>query len=121
MADDSVRHMTDIVPNVHNVKVRTAGALKSGVAKSAELFKAEHGWAFTPSFIHGPHIEDELARGECDADIVGLIDEAIGQAVVRGACPSAESRSALRSAVTPNAQISPTWTCSSRRCVRPIH
>ncbi len=84
MADDSVRYMTDIVPNVHNVKVRTAGALKSGVAKSADLFKAEHGWAFTPSFIHGPHIEDELARGECDADIVGLIDEAIGQAVVRG-------------------------------------
>ena len=66
------------------VKVRTAGALKSGMAKSADVFKAEHGWAFTPSFTHGPHIEDELARKDCDADIVGLIDDAIGAAVARG-------------------------------------
>lgn len=68
----------------HSVKVRTAGALKSGMAKSADAFKAEHGWAFTPSFTHGPQIEDELARTECDADIVGLMDDAIGSGIARG-------------------------------------
>ncbi len=68
----------------HNVKVRTAGALKSGMAKSVDAFKAAHGWAFAPSFTHGPHIEDELARQDCDADIVGLMDDAIAGGIARG-------------------------------------
>jgi molybdate transport system substrate-binding protein len=76
--------MATATPEDIRVKVRTAGALKSGVAKSAEVFKAEHGWTFAPSFTHGPHIEEELARVACDADIVGLMDDAIGAAVARG-------------------------------------
>lgn len=76
--------MTDNQTDHHTVKVRTAGALKSGMAKSVDAFKAAHGWAFTPSFTHGPHIEDELARHACDADIVGLMDDAIGSGIAQG-------------------------------------
>ena len=66
------------------VKVRTAGALRTGVANSLKDFQAEHGWAFAASFTHGPDIEKELAQGSCDADIVGLMDSAIGHAVEKG-------------------------------------
>lgn len=76
--------MTTASPSTPSVKVRTAGALKTGTAKCLEIFKAEHGWSFVPSFTHGPHIEDELAARTSDADIVGLIDDAIGKAVARG-------------------------------------
>lgn len=67
-----------------SVKVRTAGALKTGLANGLVEFQAEHGWIFAASFTHGPDIEKELANGTCDADIVGLMDSAIGAAVEKG-------------------------------------
>ncbi len=67
-----------------SVRVRTAGALKTGLANSLKDFQAEHGWAFAASFTHGPDIERELANGACEADIVGLMDSAIAAAVEKG-------------------------------------
>ena len=72
--------MADPVP----VKVRTAGALRSGTAACADLFRAQFNQPFAASFTHGPHIEDELAAGGCGADIVGLMDSAIAAAIARG-------------------------------------
>ncbi len=70
--------------NSSTVKVRTAGALKTGVTNIVKDFQAEHGWTFAASFTHAPDIERELAQGSCDADIVGLMDNAIGHAVEKG-------------------------------------
>jgi molybdate transport system substrate-binding protein len=66
------------------IKVRTAGALKSGTAQCAEKFRARFNQTFAASFTHGPHIEVELAGGTCDADIVGLMDDAIADAISKG-------------------------------------
>lgn len=66
------------------VKVRTAGALRSGTSLCAEKFRSEFNRTFAASFTHGPHIEVELANGACDADIVGLMDDAIAGAIATG-------------------------------------
>jgi len=66
------------------IKVRTAGALKSGTAQCADAFRAQFNQTFAASFIHGPQIEVELAERACDADIVGLMDDAIANAIHNG-------------------------------------
>lgn len=76
--------MTTASTSIAPVKVRTAGALKTGTSNCVEAFRAASGRTFAASFTHGPHIEDELANGTCDADIVGLMDDAIAGAIAKG-------------------------------------
>lgn len=59
--------------NGNPVKVRTAGALRMGMTQ----ISASLGAGILTSFTHGPAIEVELAQGRCDADIVGLTQDAI--------------------------------------------
>src|SRR5690349_19847108 len=66
------------------IKVRTAGALRTGTSLCVEKFRAQFNQTFAASFTHGPHIEVELADGTCDADIVGLMDDAIAGAIAKG-------------------------------------
>jgi molybdate transport system substrate-binding protein len=72
--------MNDPIP----VKVRTAGALRSGTTLCAEKFRAQFNQTFAASFTHGPHIEVELTNGTCDGDIVGLMDDAIADGIAKG-------------------------------------
>lgn len=59
--------------NGNPVKVRTAGALRMGMTQISESL----GGRIVTSFTHGPAIEVELAEQRCDADIVGLTQDAI--------------------------------------------
>jgi hypothetical protein len=59
--------------NGNPVKVRTAGALRMGMTQIARSL----GSGIVTSFTHGPAIEVELAERRCDADIVGLTQDAI--------------------------------------------
>jgi len=63
--------------NGNTVKVRTAGALRMGMNTLCESL----GGRIVASFTHGPAIEVELAEGRCDADIVGLTQDAIRKGV----------------------------------------
>jgi molybdate transport system substrate-binding protein len=67
-----------------DIKVRTAGALRTGLAACLAPWRAKGGAAIAASFTHGPLIEKELANGTCDADIVGLTKEAIEGAQAAG-------------------------------------
>jgi len=62
-----------VLSNGNPVKVRTAGALRMGMMQLTQSL----GGRVVTSFTHGPAIEIELAEGRCDADIVGLTQDAI--------------------------------------------
>jgi molybdate transport system substrate-binding protein len=80
--------MATATPISDPIKVRTAGALRAGIAACAEAYRAKTRGTFVTSFTHGPVIEKELAIGTCDADIVGLTRDAIDTAHRLGALAS---------------------------------
>ena len=77
--------MAIATPNSGPIKVRTAGALRAGIAGCAEAYRAKTRQTFVTSFTHGPAIEKELEIRTCDADIVGLTRDAIDAAHRKGA------------------------------------
>jgi len=80
--------MAIATPNSGPIKVRTAGALRAGIAACAEAYRAKTRQTFVTSFTHGPAIEKELEIRTCDADIVGLTRDAIDAAHRKGALAS---------------------------------
>jgi molybdate transport system substrate-binding protein len=69
------------------VRILSAGAVKDGLRRSAELFGAETGIAHEIEFATGPVIQERVASGNANADLITLprpqFDELIAAGHVR--------------------------------------
>jgi molybdate transport system substrate-binding protein len=66
------------------IRILSAGAVKEGIRKCAELHKAETGTPFAIEFATGPVIRERVVAGEANADIVALPRHQFDDLIVAG-------------------------------------
>jgi molybdate transport system substrate-binding protein len=54
------------------IRILSAGAVKEGMRRCAELYNAETGVPFTIEFATGPVIKERVVAGEANADLVAI-------------------------------------------------